>query len=279
VALAACAAALWAVEIPGLAPSVEAPVVPPTAPVTPDAAADEGIAAPDADDIGLIAGGLEMSRRPREIKPTEAAAPPDPTPAATGPAWQYLGSVVEPGRLVALVSIDGRQRMLTEGRRISHTGPDGAPTTLRVVSVLEDAIVVEDSTGQHRIPRKERVGGAVAWLTMPDVQVPEIREVPGRGGAMDLTAEQRQRLIERGIDPEEAMRMREAAMERRARLRGVPERAGETAEVMGEMIDTARTTDGATRTRTGPNGTQTQNVPPRDDSANDPATDSGAPRS
>jgi hypothetical protein len=207
VVLALGAGVLWAVELPMV--SGAAPVVPPpvNVPVAPSAPPSPPV---DREAVLSIAERLEAARKPvaRASPPAPAAGVGQP-PASSGLAWRYLGAIIEPTRRLALLSINGSQRMLAQGRSIESRDASGRVTQrATLVEVREDAIVIDDGGRRIEIQKEDRVGPTVAWVP----------PVPG-GGAVAagvpagqaMTAAQLDELRRRGLDGNEAQRMREAA--------------------------------------------------------------------
>src|SRR5690242_2349777 len=109
--VALAAGALWAFELPGI--SVPAQGQPPEAPVVEPVKAEEPAVQPvDADAVSGTAERLELARKPATNRTPPPGSEPVPPPAAAGVAWRYLGAIMEPTRKVALISINGAQRML-----------------------------------------------------------------------------------------------------------------------------------------------------------------------
>lgn len=156
------AAGLWAVDVPGLGSNLPAPdsVQPPIAGPTPSnqPEANSG-AALDAGSAYAISQNLDVAAR-RQPKPEQGpiARGPEPTPEPTpsGPDIRYLGLIEEPSRRVALLAIDGRQRMLAEGRKSGD---------ITLTSVEAEQIRVSIGREQRVIPLADRSGPSVAWVS------------------------------------------------------------------------------------------------------------------
>lgn len=230
-ALAVSAAVLLAVEVPmlGVRETPVEEILPPAATPT-----DNGqqAAAPEreftAEDMTGIDVRLATARVAPPKKPEETAANPTDTPG-TAPAegassqggWRYLGSVIEPNRRIALVSIDGRQRMLAEGREV-----DG----VRLVQVTDDRIVIEDAGVRRGIRREQRHGSPVAWVNMPEAPAGGRYDPAGMdpAAAEDMAARQAEVINRSGMSREERLKRAEefrarAREARRARDRGMPD--------------------------------------------------------
>lgn len=209
VALGLSAATLWAVDVPGLGKKL------PAQPVVKPAQTDAPRQAPASakqlgrDELAAMAGRLEIGANVKKPEVKEEVAKTEPKPETPVTAWTYLGPIQEPDRLLALISVDGHQKVLAEGRKYGET---------RLVSVEPDEIVTEDSGGRHHVSKAERGERRVAWLTnMPASAPPGIGGVgqPGQGGGM--SPEVRQRMIDRGINPDRAGRWQQRMNERNGR--------------------------------------------------------------
>lgn len=231
-ALAATAVLLWVGGVPGMAIQdrpAEALVIQPPAP---EPAKQPGSAAPKLtrDDLDDMAQRLEMARvkvEKPEPAPTVVAEQPADTEQPTiggnpdQPRWRYLGSIIEPNRSVALVSISGRQRILGVGREV-----DG----VEVVSVEPDAIVVRENGELARLTRDERSGPPVAWVKMNSpMDRPAIPAGANVGASLQLEpdGENAGRPFFRrqnGLDPQRAEQLRAMAAERAERRRMLRDR-------------------------------------------------------
>jgi hypothetical protein len=164
--VAAFAAALWAVEFPGLGsglPAKDEPILIEQGPTTINEDQDEkSTRSIDKGTALHIAQNLDIaSRRLPKADQGAIITPPTPEPAHTGPEIRFLGVVEEPERLVALLSIDGKQRMLAEGRSAG---------SVRMVEVSREQVIVQLGRERRTIPLAERSGSSVAWIA------------PGTGG-------------------------------------------------------------------------------------------------
>lgn len=80
------------------------------------------------------------------------STPPAPNPPTADAEWRYLGAIVEPTRLVAIVEADGGQHLMNAGSTLG---------ALKVVEVRADAIVVSDGGAQRTIELTERSGAVI----------------------------------------------------------------------------------------------------------------------
>lgn len=197
VVLGVAAVSLWALDVPGMNSLPAAPVVNPaeSKPAVPAAAAPT---TPRVDPDGVA--GLAMRLDEARVKePVVAKAPEsEPVPEApAGPEWTYLGPIFESDRSLAVVSVDGRQKILPEGRKYGET---------TLVSVAAEQIVVEDFSGRRTISKSSRPAQlAVAWVNQPTpTGVPIAANLGGRGpGGMspEVQARIRERMDRGGRGP------------------------------------------------------------------------------
>lgn len=215
IALGVSAAALWALQVPGIQDSLpEKPEVAPyVAPPTAAARAEAPVI--DSETAIGLAERLEIGagvKRP-ESKPV-AEGPRGPEPEATG-EWKFLSTIREGSRLLAVVSKDGVQKVM----RLGRTWNGG---TLKAVD--ETRVVIEDSAGRHEIRRGERSGPSVAWTKMPTTGAPGPMEASG-------AARLEEEIARRGIDPGQAQRFRDE-WKRLSQARNGAARVPGTREIM-----------------------------------------------
>lgn len=247
VGLGVMAAALWAMDLPGLSS---------TLPSKPAPRSDLGsgnalpaitqVARIDDQAAGAIQERLESAlRRPKPPPPTD---PPKTeqkpeVPSTGGPAWRYLGAIRESTRTLGLVSIDGNQKIVFVGSMVTLKTPaaEGRPESVnyqaKVTDVQPDFIEIEDGGGKPRRIELEVRTASVSWVkNMPTAVTGN--SAAGAGAA--LSAEMRQRLAAGGIDPVAAERARQAALASAAaatgRNRAVPNAPGNTGQVMGISV-------------------------------------------
>jgi hypothetical protein len=193
------ATALWALDIPGMKSDPVKPE-PPAAAVQPQAKPQAAQPKVDTETVGAMAERFDMAviKAPAKTPPAEKAIV-DTTPPPT-PEWAYLGCIREATRNVAMISVDGHQKFLAEGRTFGST---------KLVSVADDKINVEVEGRPQTIQRAERdPSKSVAWVRnmAANAPPPNAGAVPGMpniaGG--QLSPEIRDRLAARGINPDQA---------------------------------------------------------------------------
>jgi hypothetical protein len=238
IALGVSAAALWALDVRVLGyAEPQRPEIAPQTVARTEAGPELRLEAERGADMAYR---LDLGvKRPTPVPETTTEVirepdppPPDPMPQ-TGPVLVYVGPIYEATRTLAVVSVDGKQRIVPEGRSMSG---------VKLVTVRDNEIVVQDDSGQRSVSRGERMGPAVSWVrNMPAntavasnmaAQAAARRAVvAARQGQATNNMELEQRFRERGIDPAQAQRWREMMRERQAQR-------GEMTHIeLGEMIE------------------------------------------
>ena len=202
-----CAGALWAVPLPGMN-ELPAKPLPPAPPPAPEASPSAGAAAKiDADIIDGTAARLDLAWAHVEKPATvETKAPEEVHEEPAGPEWTYLGPIHESDRTLAIISVDGHQKILAEGRTFGDT---------KLIGVEADGISVEVNGKPKHIDRGQRSSSTVAWIRNLQSNNPAARiagvpgqpVVPGGPGA-NLPPEVRARLAERGFPQDQGQNWR-----------------------------------------------------------------------
>lgn len=182
-AMCLCAIAVIAFALPTITSVPTLEEVRPPAPVAPlvpsgDAAQPEKLA--------VNAGGIsdrfmQFSNRPVQATPPEDTQVPDEgehvDPPVAPEAPRFVGVIREPGRLLAMVRIDGKQRIMAEGETISN---------LKLVKVEPTSITVQVDGVEKQLEKQARTGGVTSVAVdaanpsvMPEGGVPN-RGVPFR---------------------------------------------------------------------------------------------------
>lgn len=230
VVLLVAAGGLWALELPGMQtlPEKPAPAPAPAEATKPEAARQAMKVEPEQ--VSDAAERLEIAwvKAEKKPEPIEIEEKPDPTPA--GPEWTYLGPIKEAGRSLAMVSVEGSQRILAVGRLLGDT---------KLVGIEDDKIVLDTKGTRRDVHKSSRSGPTVAWLRGMPANTPMgsvgAVAMPGQPGQM--SPEVIQRLRERGIDPAQAQRFRDMGGGNQGRNRGQPAagRGGPGAPSFGGM--------------------------------------------
>jgi hypothetical protein len=219
-ALGVSAAALWALQVPGLQEALpQKPEVPPVAPVQPIQRAQEGPAL-DSEGVLGVAERLELGARIERAAAPVDAGPVEAPAAATAAQWKYVSFMRDGASMMAVMSHNGKQKILKPGR--SWNG-------VRLVSVDEQKAVLQDDAGRHTIQRSERGAGSVEWRQMASNALGA--SANGRNPVLD------QQMRYRGMDPEQAQRAREVMRQRFADRRDGGPRglAGYPPEVLAQL--------------------------------------------
>ncbi|MEO0482535.1 MAG: hypothetical protein AAF138_02845 [Planctomycetota bacterium] len=133
----------------------------------PEQPADATVAAaPNTDFVWIsgslgVLGGVEPIEIEEPVKPVDEPTPTDvvaPTPAVPAEKREirYLGSIVEPGRRVALLTIDDRQRFLHEGR---------ASGDVQLLEVGADFVRLDIGGVERRLDRASRSADVVTEIS------------------------------------------------------------------------------------------------------------------
>ncbi|MEL7472353.1 MAG: hypothetical protein AAGK04_03480 [Planctomycetota bacterium] len=94
-----------------------------------------------------------------EPTPDEPVQPDEPkqTPTrTTGPPIAFLGSIIEPGRRVALLRIDGAQRFIREGETLND---------VELLEVTPDSVRVRLASGERTVAKATRKGVGITEIT------------------------------------------------------------------------------------------------------------------
>lgn len=134
---------------------------------------------------------------------------------------KYLGHITEPNRQLALLSVNGQQRIVPVGSsaRFSPEGID--PVSIRIVGVSSDAVTYERDGVQSKAEKGPRMAGAV---TQVQVEAP----AAARGGLQPGQPGQPGQAEESELD-----RRRREAMERRQRIIDRQEEQGDSPQRRG----------------------------------------------
>lgn len=211
VVMLVCAASLWALQIPGMhelpaKPEPGSGMLPP--PAQPEAAP---VAKVDADGVAGMSERLDLAvvHAPK-APPAEEPKTGGPEPVAEGPVWEYLGPIFAGTRSLAIVSVEGTQKILSEGKLFGST---------KLMKIADDEIEVEvkvdNGTAMKTIRRKDRdPSQTVSWMRNMQNNTPVAgtglaaagQPVAGRG---NLPPEVQARLAERGITPQQMEQWRQ----------------------------------------------------------------------
>jgi hypothetical protein len=214
VALGVAAAALWAMEVPGLE---ERRAEKPQVEVRQVATRQAASAAPvltDREEAEGLAVRLSRAAGKTIEEPTNQADAPAPPPAPAADGWRYIAPMRMGKKVGAVVFADGKQRVLSVGQKVGET---------TLVSVDDTKLVVRDPAGVREVHKGDRAGSAVTWGKLasntPAPSGTGRGPANGAGAMGGLTPEQ---MAQRGISEAQAQRFRDAMRERQARNRAGP---------------------------------------------------------
>jgi hypothetical protein len=183
-AMCLCAIAVIAFALPTITSVPALADVRPPAPTLPTVPSGE---ASQPEKLIVNAGGISDRFMQFSNRPVQATPPQDPQdsgeeePTDTPPAPEaprFVGVIREPGRMLAMVRIDGKQRIMAEGETVSN---------LKLVRVEPTSIIVEVDGVEKQLEKQARTGGVTSVAVdsanpsvMPEGGVPN-RGVPFRG--------------------------------------------------------------------------------------------------
>jgi hypothetical protein len=206
-ALAVSATALWALQVPGLqGPLPQKPEVTDAGGQPVDAGTGTQAAPLDSETVAATAERWELAA---QFERTEEVKPEGPTAPATAPAtgeWRYISFVREKDRMLAVLSRNGKMKVLAPGREWEYDAANRGKAKL--VSVDEHKAVIEDGSVRKEIPRGERTGSLVQWTRMAP-------NTPG-AGAMGAAGAMEGQIGAKGVDQSQAQRFREQMRHREA---------------------------------------------------------------
>lgn len=128
-----------------------------------------------------------------------------PTPPTETQPVRFLGAIIEPTQRVALLHVNGRQRAVTPGQTIRLTADEKGPT-VKVISVEDDSITIEDSTGQHKVEKSARAAGSIISKVDVAGTVPMTPPQPQDSNGMDPSMRAMRDTI-RNANPEDRRRL------------------------------------------------------------------------
>jgi len=167
------------------------------------AAGDQAPSGPTSDQtrvdfVGIAERLKQMKNAPTpEPKPEELATgpgPDDPGPAADTGEIKYLGMITVGVRRSALLSIDGVQRVVSQGATIVRPGGE----EVRVFSVQADYVVLSEGRERRRL---EKAGRSGAMITRVDPSA--VAPAPARPSAVAGDAAGRAVIQPAGAAPRE----------------------------------------------------------------------------
>ncbi len=162
--LAAGACAAVALPLPFLKPEPTAAAISTEAPAATTPGGGEGSQEPPIDLVLANSVFWQVGPPPREETkaetPVASATPATPEPAKTTPAitpggWRYIGNIMGPRGMHALLEREGRQKLVKAGDRLDNG---------RVVAVDGESVTIDDGRGPRELKLAERTS---RWSTVP----------------------------------------------------------------------------------------------------------------
>jgi hypothetical protein len=125
-----------------------------------------GLALPHADPARLAAIAERLESRAPFAPPAPSAPAPSEVDAPSqvegvppaDPAFKYLGPIYDASRVVAVISVNGRQRIVSEGTVLGE---------FKVVEVKSHQVALDGPRGIISIPISQHGGHFVTWLAQP----------------------------------------------------------------------------------------------------------------
>lgn len=167
-------------------------------------------------DLLAVAQRLSVLGDPPQAVPSKGnPTTPEPEEIAetTKTELKYLGNIVEPNRRLALLSLNGVQRIVPMGGTTTITTPDGGKITLRVIAVSNEEVIIERGEGRERITKADRMAQAVTMVQSAGV-APGVPPTP----TADANARSEESEIERRR--REAEERRKRILERQQEMNG-----------------------------------------------------------
>ncbi len=162
-------------------------------------------------DFAAVAERLEMVHKVEKNKPeldTGNQTTVVEVPSDDDIELKYLGHIAEPNRQLALISFDGRQRIVPVGQSVSFTPEGKDPVSITVKGVSSSEVVYERDGEQRRVSKAPKVAGAVTQVASTGVSPPPVQSeganpaaVPSEESDLDRrrreAMERRQRILDR----------------------------------------------------------------------------------
>jgi len=248
-----------------------APASTPPAPITSDPSRiGPKTAAPfDVERAKVILAAVGPEARPpasTEIEPLLGDDPPamptdvvigdEPPPPTGGPELRYLGPIVGPRRTLAMVALDGQQRMVAVGEMVEGK---------TVVDVTPSQIILHDDQGaEHIVTMAEKV---LDWsMESPAPRGMGSKKFPGPAAKAGTNGEHDQLENEANamdVRLKEQMEARQAEARRAADERGGVEDNPNSASPPSRIVRPNTPATGAPKTPTSVRGSITPATPPR----------------
>lgn len=174
----------------------------------------------DFSGIAQRLASIDNAPRPATETPSESTETlTEPVAAADAPV-KFLGSIIEPTRRIALLTINGRQRAVVAGQTVRY-GAEATAGELRLIAVEDSSVTIEDKLGRRTIEKTARSGSAITTVAAAAPPPEPVSDQPGQPGVDPAVRALRDAV--RGMDPErrrEALREYQRARAARDRNQG-----------------------------------------------------------
>lgn len=153
-------------------------------------------------------GMIHSVVKPIEVIPDENHQTEVVVDDSSGIELKYLGHISEPNRQLALISFDGRQRIVPVGQSVRFTPEGQDPVSITITGVSSTEVKYERDGQSRRMAKAPKVAGSVTQV----VTAAGAGASPGNPPSVDPKPS--------AIDPNESDldRRRREAMERRQRI-------------------------------------------------------------
>lgn len=129
-------------------------------PIKPPPSVSDGSTKADSEAMAARLVLVSNTPRPKEVPKTDGTSVPVVTVFNLKDHVKFLGLVAEPTRLLALLSVDTKQRIVAE-KDIFKVANGATQVAVTVKSISESQIVLQDDKGEHVIDIAIKTGSAL----------------------------------------------------------------------------------------------------------------------
>lgn len=163
-AMCMCAIAVIAFAIPVITsvPTLDEVRPPPVAPPVQPSGESSPAQKLAVNSSGISDRFMQFANRPVQAAPPDVTENPDETPAetpTTPEAPRFLGIIREPGRMLAMVRVNGKQKIMAEGEAVG---------TFKVVRIETGAITIEVDGVERQLEKQARTGAVTSVAVEPE---------------------------------------------------------------------------------------------------------------
>ncbi len=160
-----------------------------------------------------------------QVAVADTDQPPDPdepkqlnTDGSEKVELKYLGHIAEPTRQLALISVNGRQRIVPLGQ-VAIFNPEGGDTvTLKVVGLSAGEVLIERNGVRERVAKAPRGSSAVTQVSSAPPEAPGTSRPGGRLGSRPGNPGVNPSSVQDPQEESDIERRRREAQERRQRI-------------------------------------------------------------